>query len=132
MGDCVLRKGFTLIELLAVIIVLAVIALIAVPIIFGIIEKVQYKSIQMSTLGYIDAIENNISLNNDKFLLEDGDYSVPIESVKIHGAGPTNGFITIQNGKVIDFSMKFGNYISDFGDEIIVTKNGEVRVKNVN
>ncbi|MDD3453852.1 MAG: prepilin-type N-terminal cleavage/methylation domain-containing protein, partial [Bacilli bacterium] len=34
-----MKKGFTLIELLAVIVILAVIALISVPIILGIIEK---------------------------------------------------------------------------------------------
>ena len=37
------KKGFTLIELLAVIVILAVIALIATPIILNIIEKIKTK-----------------------------------------------------------------------------------------
>ena len=39
-------KGFTLIELLAVIIVLAIIALIATPIIFNVIENAKIKSME--------------------------------------------------------------------------------------
>ena len=50
------KKGFTLIELLAVIIVLAIIALIATPIIFNVIENAKIKSMENSTYGVIDAV----------------------------------------------------------------------------
>ena len=57
------RKGFTLIELLAVIIVLAIIALIATPIIFNVIENAKIKSLENSCYGVIDAVRTNYSEN---------------------------------------------------------------------
>ena len=50
------RNGFTLIELLAVIIVLAIIALIAMPIIFNVIENAKLKALENSTYGLVDAV----------------------------------------------------------------------------
>ncbi|MBS5777856.1 MAG: prepilin-type N-terminal cleavage/methylation domain-containing protein [Acholeplasma sp.] len=50
------KIGFTLIELLAVIIVLAIIALIATPIIFNVIENAKLKSLENSCYGVIDAV----------------------------------------------------------------------------
>ena len=50
------KNGFTLIELLAVIIVLAIIALIATPIIFNVIENAKIKSMENSAYGVIDAV----------------------------------------------------------------------------
>ena len=47
------KNGFTLIELLAVIIVLAIIALIATPIIFNVIENAKLKSLENSCYGEI-------------------------------------------------------------------------------
>lgn len=49
------NKGFTLVELLAVIIILAVITLIATPIVIDVIEKAQKSSAESSIAGYADA-----------------------------------------------------------------------------
>lgn len=57
------NKGFTLIELLAVIVILAIIALIATPIILGVIEDARKSSAQSSALGYIDAVEKQIAID---------------------------------------------------------------------
>ena len=51
------KKGFTLIELLAVIVILAIIALIATPIIMGIIEDARTGAAKNSAYGYLDAID---------------------------------------------------------------------------
>ena len=51
------NDGFTLIELLAVIVVLAIIVLIAYPIIKNVIEKAKKQSAVNSALGYLDAVE---------------------------------------------------------------------------
>ena len=61
-----MKKGFTLIELLAVIVILAIIALIATPIILGIIEDARKGSIEASANGYIDAVEYKIASNEIK------------------------------------------------------------------
>ena len=57
------KNGFTLIELLAVIIVLAIIALIAMPIIFNVIENAKLKALENSTYGVIDAVRTNYMEN---------------------------------------------------------------------
>jgi len=50
------KKGFTLIELLAVIVILAIIALIATPIILGIIRDSRQNSAARAVEGYADAV----------------------------------------------------------------------------
>ena len=57
------NKGFTLIELLAVIVILAIIALIATPMILGVIDTAKKGSAESAALGYIDAVEKSIMLS---------------------------------------------------------------------
>ena len=59
-------KGFTLIELLAVIVILAIIALIATPIILGIINDAKKGASQNSAYGYIHAVETAIAVEMTK------------------------------------------------------------------
>ena len=62
-----MKKGFTLIELLAVIVILAIIALIATPIILGVINDAKENANKRSAENYIRAVElaiSNESLNN--------------------------------------------------------------------
>ena len=56
-----MKKGFTLIELLAVIVILAIIALIATPIILGIINDAREESNKRSVELYASAIRNAIA-----------------------------------------------------------------------
>lgn len=51
------KKGFTLIELLAVIVILAIIALIATPIILNMISKARRSAARSSALGFVDSVE---------------------------------------------------------------------------
>ena len=55
------RKGFTLIELLAVIVILAIIALIATPIIMGVIEDARKGANKDAALGFGKAVETAIA-----------------------------------------------------------------------
>ena len=55
------KNGFTLIELLAVIVILAIIALIATPIILGIINDAREESNERSVELYASAIRNGIA-----------------------------------------------------------------------
>ena len=57
------NKGFTLIELLAVIVILAIIALIATPMILGVIDTAKRGSAESSTLGYVEAVEKSSLIN---------------------------------------------------------------------
>ena len=67
-------KGFTLVELLAVIVILAIIALIATPIILGVIEDARKGAARSSALGYADALEKSIAIAMVK---SDTNYTAP-------------------------------------------------------
>ena len=105
--DNVSKKGFTLIELLAVIVILAVIALIATPIILNMINSARKSSAVDSAYGYIKAVEYSNSMNmldKEKYpLIEDGnDIDITKISAKVNlkGTKPTGGIITIEKGIV--------------------------------
>lgn len=56
------KKGFTLIELLAVIVILAIIALIATPIILNMINDAKKSAAKDSAYGYMKSVENYVAL----------------------------------------------------------------------
>ena len=90
------KIGFTLIELLAVIIVLAIIALIATPIIFNVIENAKIKSLENSCYGVIDAVRTKYAeglLNLNK--ITNGD----VNELTVSGEKPIDGTWTIDNSK---------------------------------
>jgi len=72
-----MKKGFTLIELLAVIVILAIIALIATPIVLNIIEETKTSASLRSAEMYLDAVDYAISsrmLKNKNIV--DGTYNI--------------------------------------------------------
>ena len=72
------KKGFTLIELLAVIVVLAIIALIATPIVLNLINNAKKGAAEQSASIYIKEIENYMILNQ----LNPKQYPLKLESGK--------------------------------------------------
>lgn len=115
------KKGFTLIELLAVIVILAIIALIATPTILGIIEKAKKGAAEQSALGYIDAVEKQVAINqvkNDN-LINDGTYNVPMSGIIVKGEAPTKGWLKIERGLITDYSFVIGKYVVTKGKEIV-------------
>lgn len=73
------KKGFTLIELLAVIVILAIIALIATPIILGVIGDSQKQGQQRSVELYTDAVKNAAS---HYMMLNPTDNNVTLEDIQ--------------------------------------------------
>ena len=72
------KKGFTLIELLAVIVILAVIALIATPIVMTIIENTKKSAAKRSYEMYLSAVETAIVAERleDNTPVANGTYTV--------------------------------------------------------
>ena len=91
------KNGFTLIELLAVIIVLAIIALIATPIIFNVIENEKIKSIENSCYEVIDAVRTKYA----EGLLNSEDGTVKskgnVTEITVSGEQPIAGIWEIDN-----------------------------------
>lgn len=110
------KKGFTLIELLAVIVILAIIALIATPMIMGVIDKAKKGAVEASANGYIDAVEKySVYGMLDGTTLDAGVYTVEsdtLKGVEIKGEKPaTGGWVAIDtDGQVVAASLKFSSY----------------------
>jgi len=113
-----MKKGFTLIELLAVIVILAIIALIATPIILGIIEDARSEAKQRSAELYLTAVEQailrkkmngDVSFNPSYCVIEEnnvlscdsGSTAIDVDAEDI-----TTGYIKINNGKVEESNLE--------------------------
>ena len=115
------KKGFTLIELLAVIVILAIIALIATPLIMDSINTAKKNSVEITASNYVKAIENKVSLSNiNEIEINDGIYTVNSDGnitngfttyqIDVKGDRPNKGLVRISGGVVIDFLLTINNY----------------------
>ena len=128
------KKGFTLIELLAVIVILAIIALIATPIVLSIINQSKESAGLRSAEMYLDAVEQSIALekmNNTTFnpnscTITNGNLNCDGTDVdvKVNGEVPETGKITFENSKIKDVTLNYSN-----GKTIVKNFNGEVVYK---
>ena len=125
------KKGFTLIESLAVIVILAIIALIATPIVMNVIEGAKEGAAERSAENYLRAVETAIAEERLDGPIEDGVYeldangdlvhtennSIKIE-VEVSGNAPTSVTILIQNGQIV---TKLSGAIGEGKDNIVTT-----------
>lgn len=107
------EKGFTLTELLAVIVILVVIALITVPLILNIIEKVRKSAFQDSAYGILESVKlyyaENIVDNNE---LEDKVFSYEKEEVGLtfNGTKPKGGKIILKKDGQVEMAIHNGKW----------------------
>jgi type IV pilus assembly protein PilA len=124
------KYGFTLIELLAVIVVLAIIALIATPIVMNTIKNAKKGAAERTADNYIKQVETAVAeerLSKNEVL--EGEYQITSDGnlcrdksascsddnkikIEMSGTKPTSGKIKITNGNVdqSSSSMAIGDY----------------------
>ena len=114
------NKGFTLVELLAVIVILALIALIATPIILNVINDAKKQAAKDSAYGYMDAVEKYIvSSELEDKSIKDGTYRVEDLNnmgVSVKGSTPDNGNIEIKNSSVKSYDIGIDGYVVSNGE----------------
>ena len=114
------NKGFTLVELLAVIVILALVALIATPIILNVINDAKKQAAKDSAYGYMDAVEKYIvSSELEDKSINDGPYSVEELNnmgVSVKGSTPDNGNIEIESGSVKSYDIGIDGYVVSNGE----------------
>ena len=131
------KKGFTLIELLAVIVVLAIIALIATPIVMNTIKNAKKGAAERTADNYIKQVETAVAESRiDGTKIANGTYNIQPDgnlcpasgcgendkdkiTIDMSGTKPTSGTVTISNGGVssTDTTMTID------GHDIIYTDN---------
>lgn len=113
------NKAFTLIELLAVIIILAIIALIATPIIINVVDDVRTQGFKQTALGYYKAAEYIYDemlmggkTENVQFTFEDGKQTSSNENYKLEvkGETPQEGLVYLTKEGHIAVSINNNKY----------------------
>ena len=119
-----MKKGFTLIELLAVIVILAIIALIATPMILGVIEKAKKGAAIESVNGILDAAEKYEIMNITSEITR---FEFPDNELKYKGQKPESGTLIIDSKGNTSITVKINGYcirkrFSENKPEIIETE----------
>ena len=141
-------KGFTLIELLAVIVILAIIALIATPIVLNLIDQARRGAAESDAYAYVKAFETgvatkmlddkSINLNNndtcttagktvtctDSTMTDStsGSSTALVVTAEVKGATPKSGTVIVSDsGTVTSYALKVGGYC------VKPNKNGEAK-----
>ena len=134
-----MKKGFTLIELLAVIVILAIIALIATPIVLSIIADANESATIRSGEYYLGAVEQSLStsmllngndINGTHTIMEDANICIGIVennkcigekiNVEVKGEIPKGGNVVIRKGKIEYATLDYEN------DKVIKNYDGKV------
>ena len=123
-----MKNGFTLIELLAVIVILAIIALIATPIVLDIINDAKNSATLRSADFYLEGVEQSISISTIKDKkIPDGEYEIletgnvclkyennvckEILEIDVDGEVPKDGIITIKKGQIDNVKLVLNNKV---------------------
>ncbi len=110
------KKGFTLVELLAVVVVLAVVSIIAIPITINIIENARKGALEESAKGLMDAASNYYALHG-KDITDYVDFSIvdgkQTSSEKLNYKGSIdNGYLRLVDAKTMALCIDDNKYFA--------------------
>ena len=127
-----MKKGFTLVELLAVIVILAIIALIATPVVLGIINNSRESARLRSAEFYLDAVEQAIlrqnintvgdTISTECQIVTNGNLNCDEEiiNIEVDGEVPDSGLITFEESIISNVSLVYGD------DTIVFNEDGKL------
>ena len=123
-----MKKGFTLIELLAVILILGIIALIAIPTVNNILDESRRGAFKTTTQNVLKQAEETCMMENIKgiqptktYTITDGNISPKLD---LKGELPDNGTIILDDecqGKIAVNNNKYCGKRLDINDQVSVT-----------
>ena len=124
-----IKKGFTLIELLAVIVILAIIALIATPIIVGVINDAKKNAFTDTAYGVAEAAKLYYAgqYGNDTFAGKTFDFTGNTEELKLSGKKPSSGTLQIDKNGNSFLAISDGTYcaVKNSGQSNITVTKGK-------
>ena len=117
-----MKKGFTLIELLAVIIILAVIALIATPVVLNVVENSKKEAFKDSVYGAIDAAKYYYYENPNTVQLS-------VTDLKLQGKQFKSGIINLKEGMFEAVNVTDGEYCGNTVDSKVEVVKGNCGIE---
>ena len=115
------KKGFTLIELLAVIVILAIIALIATPVVLNIIEDSKESAAKDSAMVISKAAETYYMSQTTSGVTEVTEIDLKDDIIKYKGEKPEKGYITFDNKGNAYLKMYMNGYCVESNYDNTVT-----------
>ncbi len=127
-----MKNGFTLVELLAVIVILAVLALIATPVVLSIIDDAKESSMLRSAEMYLSGVENAVMRENmnsggnfrpNECTISNGNMTCGSTNVEVEvdGEVPSTGSIVFENGKIKEVTLTYesGTIVKDASGNLV-------------
>ena len=113
-----MKKGFTLIELLAVIIILAIIALIATPIILNVVDDAKKSAAESEANMIVSGINNNCAIKDMQVQMGVSGASAcgpslgtsDVQELVDLGKASITGSVTLENGRVTGITVVSNGY----------------------